>query len=1059
MLATFKPTIPPTGIPVFSPAAAATKGPRLIYRFGNTLKASTSPAAPLTAAPLTAAPRSSKSVDAPASPPASSSPSDGPAAGEDDSSCSDDEISDVLDETEIQLIEAMEDTRIAGPKSRGPAAPAASPPSSAMLLPRRPLCWVGPGESAAAPRASFAESLKERFAAPRTASPTTATTAAAGNAPILRASGAGISSLRAPGTGIPSLRAATNDKSRARTDDCVRTNSARAHVAADTKPEEASAAPRPVSPAPESRPPADTAAETTGAPGIADEAGGNACLGAGASTGADAEDVPPPAAQPDAVEFVAPGVAKQTATSLLRRVLDIDSPTIQQKMVEFLLIDGVIASLIGFITHCQGSIYSPSPDALSAPGSPLPQRGAAGGDGSTSPAASGRCEPASPAANSEHQLGVIQEAERRRQRRLRLMRQRGRSAGLAEADLRRAFNAVNMLTSRDQHARRVVEAKLSVIVPCLMAVFHVDSHGSFHHVCMLLEHCFAMSPLKTTRLLLYQQNPPSRWWQHSESVAKGHAPICDILPYLSEPCVQRLFLKAEFGVWSGRLMVSLNLSPNDAVVVSDELSRIGLGPVASALGSAPADDSATGKAQSQQRSKAMQLVRNRFQQLNRGGFLAQAFELVEDPDPETSESVAEFLAFMINDCSTFYGFNILFKPIYDSELPVRRLAQLIVNSPAQRLTPQAKSATRLLHALLSKTSCQYGLRTREAQGIRDHELHPRGSQVLVHVGHAARSALESFLPGLFATVAGQQENIDLTSHSACNRRASAESLQLPEYDEADRELDVDLTEAESSDSESSEASADSDDEPEMPTLDLGERQQPLPPLTASSAVEQSSGSDSDSDDGCKDADLRSSAAALLQATYPESIASGSVSSSLSPSSTLSASPMAIASSTPERPLDTRATERLDAEDLDLLATLPKPDLSRLNLLQICTEVLRECEDVDEIVGWIDLRVWRALGTWFLNHPHNNMLHMSVYQLLSMVSLEAVRLRKARRERMGSGLRAAQHPPATAKPPMTGYMRLRKRHGLGGDGSGSGSGGHGGSSMSAVEASDYLSADA
>ncbi|KAJ2750962.1 hypothetical protein IWQ56_006953, partial [Coemansia nantahalensis] len=352
-----------------------------------------------------------------------------------------------------------------------------------------------------------------------------------------------------------------------------------------------------------------------------------------------------------------------------------------QKMVEFLLIDGVIASLVGFVTHCQDSIYSPSSSPAPAPGSPKAPL------------------------STDQAPGAAHEAEQRGRRKARLMRQRNRSAGLTETDLRRGYNAVNMLVRDDPHAHRVLEAKISVIVPCLMAVFHPDSLGSFHHVCMLLEHCFALSPLKTTRLLLYQQNPPSRWWQHSESVAKGHAPICDILPYLSEPCVQRLFLKAEFGVWTGRLMVSLNLKPSDAMVVSDELSRMGLASVASALGSAPDDDSAAGKAQSQQRSKAMQLVRNRFQQLNRGGFLAQALEQIEDPDPSTSESVTEFLAYMINDCSTFYGFNILFKPIYDSELPVRRLAQLIINSPSQRLTLQAKSATRLLHALLSKTSC------------------------------------------------------------------------------------------------------------------------------------------------------------------------------------------------------------------------------------------------------------------------------------------------------------------------------------------------------------------
>ncbi|KAJ2508331.1 hypothetical protein IWW47_000672, partial [Coemansia sp. RSA 2052] len=764
---------------------------------------------------------------------------------------------------------------------------------------------------------------------------------------------------------------------------------------------------------------------------------------------ASGADLARPASVPlDSVEFVAPGVTKKTAMSLLCRVLDIDGPIIQQKMVEFLLIDGVIASLIGFITHCQGSIYSPSSTVQTAPCSPSLCH-EAGASGSRSSPDSGCCNLPAAAAGAGHEsassqhvqpehpasaasaasaaadtagnkkdlpLGVLHEFEVRSQHRARLQRQRNRSAGLTDVDLRRGYNAVQMLAAREQFSRRVIETKLAVIVPCLMAVFHRDSLGSFHHACLLLEHCFTISPLRTTRLLLYQQNPPSRWWALSDSVSKGHAPICDILPYLSEPCVQRLFLKAEFGVWTGRLMTSLNLLPNDALVVSDELSRMGLVSVAGALsGGAASDDSPPGQTQSQQRAKSMQLVRNRFQQLNRGGFFGHILELIEDPDSYVSEGVAEFMAFMINDCSTFYGFNILFKPIHDSELPVRRLAQLIVNSPVQRLSPQAKAATRLLHSLLTKTACQYGLRTREAQSIRDPEMHPRGSQVLLQVGQSARAALESFLPGLFATVTGLQGSTDLTSNSAFNRRASVESLRLPEYEEPDPDFDTDGTEAAASDA-NAEADADGeveDDDDASCSSGSGNEADDLDSTSPWCSFEFSLRLNSDNtsagyltDDNEHDgyneneahaADLRSSAAELFnRAAYPESLGSGSISSSLSPSSTLSASPMAVASSTPNQPTDMYLGERLDAEDLSLLVSLPKPDISRLNLLRLCVDVLRETNDIDEIVGWVDLRVWRALSTWFLNHPHNNMLHMAVYQLVSIVTLETVRLRQSHR---------------------------------------------------------------
>ncbi|KAJ2764421.1 hypothetical protein GGI18_006451, partial [Coemansia linderi] len=197
--------------------------------------------------------------------------------------------------------------------------------------------------------------------------------------------------------------------------------------------------------------------------------------------------------------------------SLLCRVLDIDGPIIQQKMVEFLLIDGVIASLIGFITHCQGSIYSPSPTSQTAPCSPSLSHEAGAScspdagcsklpttTATTTAAAASAAQASHESASSRHvqpghdsaaatnaandkkdlPLGVLHEFEVRRQHRARLQRQRNRSAGLTEVDLRRGYNAVQMLATREQFSRRVMEAKLAVIVPCLMAVFHKDSLGS-----------------------------------------------------------------------------------------------------------------------------------------------------------------------------------------------------------------------------------------------------------------------------------------------------------------------------------------------------------------------------------------------------------------------------------------------------------------------------------------------------------------------------------------------------------------------------------------------------
>ncbi|KAJ1804160.1 hypothetical protein LPJ75_005662, partial [Coemansia sp. RSA 2598] len=119
---------------------------------------------------------------------ASDNGSDNSDSSSDHSSCSDDEISDVLDETEIQLIEAMEDSQVpsALEAKSGKSATAADIPTTTTLhppqlskvaassgtsilstSPRKGLSWVGLGENAGASRASYTDSLKVRFSSPQ----------------------------------------------------------------------------------------------------------------------------------------------------------------------------------------------------------------------------------------------------------------------------------------------------------------------------------------------------------------------------------------------------------------------------------------------------------------------------------------------------------------------------------------------------------------------------------------------------------------------------------------------------------------------------------------------------------------------------------------------------------------------------------------------------------------------------------------------------------------------------------------------------------------------------
>ncbi|KAJ2618349.1 hypothetical protein GGF44_005819, partial [Coemansia sp. RSA 1694] len=362
-------------------------------RVRSTIRAAVAPATPAATPLPRAQSRGVAAISQPADDASSSSSSsdsdgDGDAAANPAASITDEEISDVLDETELQLIEAMEDTQIVDAKSNGRA-----PLPTTSLKPSPPrngLCWVGLGDISSNSRATYTDSLKERFAASQ------------------RRTGTAVKGSTGERDSDSSSSSSSNssDSSGSDPDQCISDRAAiAAPVAVNThQPLLGSSAPSPPPPAQSSSfgPPA-MARATSPTPVAANIGSASARSGLFETRGdGSGADLARPASVPlDSVEFVAPGVTKKTAMSLLCRVLDIDGPIIQQKMVEFLLIDGVIASLIGFITHCQGSIYSPSSTVQTAPCSPSLCH-EAGASGSRSSPDSGCCNLPAAAAGAGH---------------------------------------------------------------------------------------------------------------------------------------------------------------------------------------------------------------------------------------------------------------------------------------------------------------------------------------------------------------------------------------------------------------------------------------------------------------------------------------------------------------------------------------------------------------------------------------------------------------------------------------------------------------------------------
>ncbi|KAJ1918789.1 hypothetical protein H4219_002408 [Mycoemilia scoparia] len=690
------------------------------------------------------------------------------------------------------------------------------------------------------------------------------------------------------------------------------------------------------------------------------------------NTASSMPKAPNPNTQKEHTDEIFPGISRKATRDVLQMILDIDEPKIQPKMVNFLLLDGAMATFLDFVTYVEEPLdadnsQTPSTSQKNSvitkndrPNSSISELIYGNTkDSSASGHISSMPEDQLRDSLFPHMLSEMQRKSRQHQRRL---KNRSRGSDLPQEQLKRSYNVLTMLTAGSQCSQQLVDSKIVTIIYCLMDIFDWKASGSFYHFSLLLNYCINRSPLRVCRMLLWPPSdtnavppPPKSLNVHSKAYNSGMPLICDMFPYLSEPPIQQAFIAVVFTAWSGRLLQSIGLNLGDDIATGDSLTRMGLADtVLDAMRH-------TGRTNASAREAGLNIIHSRFYHLHDSQFLRSITELMEDDDPETVRSSGEFFVRLISDYSPYSGISALFQKFVDGDYIVRQMAQNIVDSSqaGSGMGPKAEVAINVLNTLLRKTSCQYGRLTRMIQNVRDPVLGEDGSEQLLEAGLAARSELETFVPGLLAQLVGLQGCTDLTSN-ATYRRMTFIPTAIEEESGGDPQDKI----------------------PGMTDL-FDYKNSPLDSYRVLSARANDS---------------------------KETSASSSLSSSLSPSSTLSATSRAIdldnalrlqsgpdfnasidnEESTPGPQQDIPLSLSLglhpeaNKKEWSFLSLLPKLTVTRLRLLEIVYNVLIEAGDPDEIIGWVDVRVWAGLVTWYFHHPNNNALHSLVYKLISLL---------------------------------------------------------------------------
>ncbi|OMJ08041.1 hypothetical protein AYI70_g11802 [Smittium culicis] len=539
---------------------------------------------------------------------------------------------------------------------------------------------------------------------------------------------------------------------------------------------------------------------------------------------------------------------------------------------------------------------------------------------------------------------------------IRRMEHFSKSLRVSQLALKRAFNATSVLSSSNALSKKIVSNNLNHIIYGLFEIFSKNAKGSFHHFSKLFDHILFSHHLETIKIILFPPSPSYLASNKSFSASFGtyfdpNKPlIYYLLPFLSEIPIQNTFLKIFFTSWTTDRVNSLGMKTSDFIYV----------PKTSI------DFFSKSYASSEISDNDKELIKKRFVSLRDSNFWLIVINLIENKDKRTSKSVAEFISTFIEDYSNFIGVDILYESFFNDDYLIRRLGQIIVSSPD--LSHQSESTILVVSSLFSKTSCLHNRLIRSRQNILDIDPDISSSKVLVLTGIEARLELETFVPAFFSLLVGIHGEADLTSNSICARRLSncnvSTSKNLDSIKRPYSQVGFDYTNNTAlfiSPVDNNPSFDDSRNKPELESLNL-----PNPSVSHYNNGNQARGSSS---------------------LFPPS-------PSLSPSSTLSASPLSNGIEEIESRLRSlELNNDLQSKELPTsssqykllkLNNIPKLSASRINLLSIIVNILNEAEDLDEILGWVDLRVWDALTHWLLLHKSNQLYQSLFYKLISLV---------------------------------------------------------------------------
>ncbi|OMJ27022.1 hypothetical protein AYI69_g3558 [Smittium culicis] len=532
-----------------------------------------------------------------------------------------------------------------------------------------------------------------------------------------------------------------------------------------------------------------------------------------------------------------------------------------------------------------------------------------------------------------------------------------KSLRISQIALKRAFNATNVLSSSNTLSKKIVSNNLNQIIYGLFEIFSKNAKGSFHHFSKLFDYILFSHPLETIKIILCP--PPPSYLASNKSFSASFGTCFDpnkpliyyLLPFLSETPIQNTFLKIYFTSWTTDRVNSIGMKTSDFIYV----------PKTSI------DYFSKSYCSSEISINDKELIKKRFDSLRESNFWSIVINLIDNKDKRTSKCVAEFISTFIEDYSNFIGVDVIYESFFNDDYLIRKLGQIIVSSPD--LSHQSESAILVVSSLFSKTSCLHNRLIRSRQNILDIDPDISSSKILILTGIEARLELETFVPAFFSLLVGIHGETDLTSNSICARRLSncnvSTSKNLDFIKRPYSQVGFDYTNNTAlfiSPLDNNSSYDGSRNKSELENLSLPN----------SSFAHYS-----------KDNQVRRSPSSL----FPPS-------PSLSPSSTLSASPLSNGIEEIESRLRSLELNNvLQSNELPTsssqskllnLNSIPKLSAARIKLLSIIVNILNEAEDIDEILGWVDLRVWDALTHWLLLHKSNQLYQSLFYKLISLV---------------------------------------------------------------------------